>query len=154
MNWVVSCLACGSSYVQEAGKGLPELCSVCSQKGKGEEITPAEKEQGRQRILSVSTSGFANRNIVKTLGLVSHEHVFSFNLKRVDQEKFNEAIAPSLVEKISSGKELSIRAIEEETADRGGNAVVGVDITYELLAIHRDMVMVLVGVKGTAVVID
>jgi len=33
MNWVVSFTLCGSSYVYESGQGLPDMCSVCSEKG-------------------------------------------------------------------------------------------------------------------------
>jgi uncharacterized protein YbjQ (UPF0145 family) len=34
----------------------------------------------------------------------------------------------------------------------GGNAVVGVEIVYRVLGAHNDMVMLLVGATGTAVV--
>jgi len=154
MNWVVICTSCGNSYVQEAGKSLPEMCSVCSEKGKGEKKKLLEKGQKRKEILSVSTSEVANRNIVKTLGLVSHEHIFGLSVGKMGLEKFNKVNAPSWAEKISEGRELSIRAIEDETVDRGGNAIVGVDIAYQLLGIHHDMVMLLVGAKGTAVLVN
>jgi uncharacterized protein YbjQ (UPF0145 family) len=154
MNWVVVCTSCGNSYIQDAGKSLPEMCSFCSEKRKSEKKKILEKGQKRKEILSVSTSEVANRNIMKTLGLVSHEHIFGLSLGNMGVEKFNMVNAPSWAEKVSEGRELSIRAIEDETADRGGNAIVGVDITYELLGIHHDMVMLLVGAMGTAVVVD
>ena len=133
---------------------MPEICSVCSEKGKDEKNRILEKEQKRKEILTVSTSEVANRTIVNTLGLVSHEHIFGLPMGKIGLEKFNKVTAPSWAEKISEGRDLSIRAIEDETVDRGGNAIVGVNITYELLGVHHDMVMMLVGAKGTGVVVD
>jgi hypothetical protein len=56
------------------------MCPVCYEKGKKEVRKFLEKEQKRKEIVSISTSEFANRKIVKTLGMVSHEHVFGVGL--------------------------------------------------------------------------
>jgi uncharacterized protein YbjQ (UPF0145 family) len=155
MNWVVSCAVCGSSYVYESGQGLPDICSFCSEKGKKEVRKFLEKEQKRKEIVAISTSEFANRKVVKTLGIVSHEHILGVGLvKELDFKKFNGGIALSWEEKIKSGRDLSIRSIEDDAIELGGNAVIGVDITYKVLGAHNDMVMMLVGTKGTAVVVD
>ena len=47
-----------------------------------------------------------------------------------------------------------MKSIEDEAIELGGNAVVGVEIVYKVLGSHNDMVMLLVGAKGTAVVVD
>ena len=83
MNWVVSCTRCGSSYVYESGQGLPDICSACFEKGKKEVKKFLEKEQKRKEIISISTPEFANRKIVKTLGIVSNEHIFGVGLVKV-----------------------------------------------------------------------
>ena len=154
MNWVVSCTLCGSSYVYESGQGLPDMCPVCYEKGKKEVKKFLEKEQKRKEIVTISTPEFANRKIVKTLGMVSHEHIFGVGLvKELDLAKFNGGIAISWAEKVHSGRDLAIKSIEDETIELGGNAVVGVDIVYKVLGSHNDMVMLLVGAKGTAVVV-
>ena len=154
MNWVVSCTLCGSSYVYESGQGLPDMCPVCYEKGKKEVKKFLEKEQKRKEIILITTPEFANRKIVKTLGIVSHEHVFGVGLVReLDLAKFNGGIALSWAEKFHSGKDLAIKSIEDEAIELGGNAVVGVEIVYEVLGAHNDMVMLLVGTKGTAVVV-
>jgi hypothetical protein len=44
--------------------------------------------------------------------------------------------------------------IKDEAIELGGNAVVGVDMFDQVLGVHNDMIMMLVGVKGTAVVVD
>ena len=154
MNWVVSCTLCGSSSVYESGQGLPDMCPVCYEKGKKEVKKFLEKEQKRKEIITISTPEFANRKIIKTLGMVSHEHIFGVGLvKELDLAKFNGGIAISWAEKVHSGKDLAIKSIEDETIELGGNAVVGVDIIYKVLGAHNDMVMLLVGAKGTAVVV-
>jgi len=155
MNWVVSCILCGSSYVYESGQGLPDMCPVCSEKGKKEVKKFLEKEQKRKEIISISTPEFANRKILKTLGMVSHEHVFGVGLvNELDLAKFNGGIALSWAEKIHTGRDLVIKSIEDEAIELGGNAVVGVDIICKVLGAHNDMVMLLVGARGTAVVVD
>ena len=155
MNWVVSCTLCNSSYVYESGQGLPDVCPICSEKGKKEVKKFLEKEQKRKEIVSISTPEFANRKIVKTLGIVTHEHIFGVGLvKELDLAKFNGGIAISWTEKVHTGKDLAIKSIEDEAIELGGNAVVGVEIVYKVLGSHNDMVMLLVGAKGTAVVVD
>lgn len=154
MNWVVSCTVCGSSYVYESGQGLPEMCSICSKKEKRQGKKPSEKEEKRKEIISISTSDFRNRKILKTLGIVSHEHIFGIHLNGSSPKKFNRGTALSWAEKVNSGRDLAIRAIEDKTIDLGGNAVVGVDITYNVLGTHQGMVMMLVVAKGTAVVVE
>src|SRR4030067_3425143 len=150
MNWVVSCTLCGSSYVYESGQGLPDMCSVCYEKGKKEVKKFLEKEQKRKEIVSISTPGFANRKILKTLGIVFQEHIFGVGLvKELDLAKFNGGIALSWAEKVRSGRDLALKSIEDEAIELGGNAVVGGEIVYKVLGAHNDMVMLLVGRKGT-----
>jgi uncharacterized protein YbjQ (UPF0145 family) len=131
------------------------VCPVCSEKGKKEVKKFLEKEQKRKEIISISTPEFPNRKIVKTLGIVSDEHVFGVGLvKELDLAKFNGGIALSWAEKVHTGRDLAIKSIEDEAIELGGNAVVGVDIIYRVLGAHNDMVMLLVGARGTAVVVD
>lgn len=114
-----------------------------------------EKEQKRKEIVSISTPEFVNRKILKTLGIVFHEHIFGVGLvKELDFAKFNGGIAISWTEKVHSGRDLAIKSIEDEAIELGGNAVVGVEIVYKVLGAHNDMVMLLVGGKGTAVLVD
>src|SRR5512139_1638268 len=154
MNWVVSCTRCGSSFVYESGQGLPDICSTCFEKGKKEVKKFLEKEQKRKEIVTISTPEFANRKIIKTLGIVSNEHIFGVGLvQELDLAKFNGGIAISWSEKVHSGRDIAIKSIEDEAIELGGNAVVGVDIVYKILGAHNDMVMLLVGAKGTAVVV-
>jgi len=154
MNWVVSCTACGSSYVYESGQGLPDICPTCSEKRKKEVKKFLEKEQKRKDIVAINATEFPERKIIRTLGLVSHEYIFGVGLvKELDLKKFNGGIALSWAEMVKNARDLSIKAIEDEAIELGGNAVVGVDVTYQVLGNHNDMVMWLVAAKGTAVLL-
>ena len=154
MNWVVYCTSCGSSYVYESGQGLPEMCPLCSNKERKEGKKPLKKDKKKSEIVAISTSEFKNRKVVKTLGIVSHEHIFGVNLDGADLKKFNREVAVSWAERVNEGRDLAISSIEDKTSELGGNAVVGVDITYNVLGTHSGIVMMLVAAKGTAVVVE
>jgi len=153
MNWVVYCTSCGSSYVYESGQDLPEMCALCSNRER-KEGKKLVKEKKKKEIVAISTSEFKNRKVVKTLGIVSHEHIFGISLDGADLRKFNREVAVSWAEKVNEGKDLAISSIEDETVELGGNAVVGVDLTYNVLGTHSGIVMMLVATKGTAVVVE
>ena len=114
-----------------------------------------EKEQKRKEIVAIHSSDFGNRKIVRTLGMVTHEHIFGVGLVQdLDLKRFNGGVSISWAEKVKSGRDLCIRTIEDETIEQGGNAVIGVDVNYQVLGIHNDMVMWLVVAKGTAIIVD
>ena len=55
---------------------------------------------------------------------------------------------------MNEGRNLAISSIEDRTGELGGNAVVGVDITYDVIGTHSGIVMMLVAAKGTAIVVE
>jgi uncharacterized protein YbjQ (UPF0145 family) len=75
-------------------------------------------------------------------------------VKELDLAKFNGGISLSWADKVRNGKVLAVKSIEDEAIELGGNAVVGVEIIYKVMGAHNDMMMLLVGAKGTAVVLD
>lgn len=154
MNWVVYCTLCGSSYVYESGQGLPEMCPLCTNRERKEGKKLLKREKKRKEIVAISTSEFKNRKVVKTLGIVSQEHIFGINLDGADLKKFNREVAVAWAEKVNEGRDVAISSIEDKTVEMGGNAVVGVDITYNVLGTHSGIVMMLVAAKGTAVVVE
>jgi len=154
MNWVVYCTVCGSSYVYESGQGLPEMCPLCSDKERKEGKKLSKRDKKKREIVAISTSEFKNRKVVKTLGIVSHEHIFGINLDGADLNRFNREIAVSWAEKVNDGRDLAVSSIEDKTIALGGNAVIGVDITYNVLGTHGGIMMMLVAAQGTAVVVE
>jgi uncharacterized protein YbjQ (UPF0145 family) len=155
MNWVVTCNSCGSSYVYESGQGLPDLCKVCSEKGKKEAKKFLEKEKRRQEIVAFSLLGLPDRKITKTLGLVSHEEITGVGLTRdLDPETFKGGMALSWAQKVKDAKDFSLRAIRDEALELGGNAILGVEFSYHVLGIHNDMMILMVSTRGTAVLLS
>jgi uncharacterized protein YbjQ (UPF0145 family) len=130
------------------------MCPVCADKERKGEKKFLKKEKKRKEIVAISTSEFKNRKVVKTLGIVSHEHIFGISLDGADLRKFNREVAAFWAEKLNEGRDLAISSIEDKTVELGGNAVVGVDITYNVLGTHSGIVMMLVAAKGTAVVVE
>jgi uncharacterized protein YbjQ (UPF0145 family) len=130
------------------------MCPVCADKERKGEKKLLKKEKKKKEIIAISTSEFKNRKVVKTLGIVSHEHIFGISLDGADLWKFNREVAVSWAEKVNEGRDLAIRSIEDKAVELGGNAVVGVDISYNVLGNHSGIVMMLVAAKGTAVVVD
>ena len=154
MNWVVTCNSCGSSFVYESGQGLPDLCQVCSEKGKKEAKKFLEKEKRRKEIVVFSLLELPDRKINKTLGLVSHEEIIGVGLTRdLDLETFKGGMALAWAEKVKSAKDFSLRAVKDEALELGGNAVLGVEFSYHVLGIHNDMMILLVSSGGTAVLL-
>ena len=154
MNWVVYCTICGSSYVYESGQDLPEMCPLCSNRERKEGKKLPKKEKKKKEIIAISTSEFKNRKVVKTLGIVSHEHIFGINLDGADVRKFNREVSVAWAEKLNEGRDLAISSIEDKTVELGGNAVVGVDLTYNVLGTHSGILVMLIAAKGTAVVVE
>jgi uncharacterized protein YbjQ (UPF0145 family) len=155
MNWIVTCNLCGSSYVYASGQGLPDLCPVCTEKGKKDAKKFLDKEKKRKEIVVFTLSELPDRKINKTLGLVSHEEILGVGLSReLDLEKFRGGIALTWAEKVRSAKELSLRAIKDEAIEMGGNAVLGVDFACQVLGTQNDMMILLIGAKGTAVFLE
>jgi uncharacterized protein YbjQ (UPF0145 family) len=155
MNWVVTCNSCGSSYVYESGQGLPDLCQVCSEKGKKEAKKFLEKEKRRQAIVAFSLLGLPDRKINRTLGLVSHEEIIGVGLTRdLDPETFKGGMALAWAEKVKNAKDFSLRAIRDEALELGGNAILGVEFSYHVLGTHNDMMILLVSTRGTAVLLS
>lgn len=155
MNWVVSCTACGSSYVYESGQGLPDICPSCSEKRKKEVKIFLEREQKRREIITVSSYELGDRKVLKSLGMVTHEHIFGVGMvPDLDLQRFNGGVSISWAEKVRNARELCVRTIEDEAIEMGGNGVIGVEVTYQVLGKHNDMVMWLVSARGMAVVVD
>ncbi len=155
MNWLVTCHLCGNSYAYPSGQGLPDLCPVCSEKGKREARKFLEKEKKRKDIGAFSLSELPDRKTVRSFGLVSHEEIFGVSFpKELDLEKFKGGAALNWKEKISGAKEISLRAIKDETLELGGNAVLGVEFTYQALGSQSDILLMLVGIRGTAVLLE
>ena len=154
MNWLRYCTSCGRAYVCESGQALPEKCSFCSDNDGKDSKRLLKRDLKRSEIVAISTSEFKNRKVVKTLGIVSREHILGLNLDGADLNKFNREVALSWAKKINDGRDLAISSIQDKAFELGGNAIIGVDVNYNILGSHNGILMMLIVAKGTAVVVE
>ncbi len=54
---------------------------------------------------------------------------------------------------LRKAREIAFRELEEQAKDLGANAIVGIDLDYENIAINNGGAMLMVSVSGTAVTI-
>ena len=102
-------------------------------------------EQTRQQIC---------KKIVEYKGIVFGEVVSGVNVLKdftAGMRNFFGGRSASYEDELMHAREEALREMEERAAQRGANAVVGVDVDYEVLGSDNGMLMVTV--SGTAVVV-
>ncbi len=104
-----------------------------------------------------TTSNFEGRRIVKYCGLVSGDAILGANMFRDMFAGLRDMIggrSGSYEKVLRSAKTQAIEDMLESARERGGNAVVGVDLDYETIQIQDGGSMLMVSATGTAVVIE
>ena len=106
-------------------------------------------------MISTTTPTFEGRRIVEYRGIVFGEVVAGVNFVRdiaASLSNFFGGRSGSYEEGLINARQNGVREMEERAAALGCNAVVGVDIDYEVLGADNGMLMVTA--SGTAVVIE
>ena len=106
-------------------------------------------------MISTTTPTFEGRRIVEYRGIVLGEVVAGVNFVRdiaASLSNFFGGRSGSYEEELINARQNAVREMEERAAALGCNAVVGVDIDYEVLGADNGMLMVTA--SGTAVVIE
>lgn len=104
-----------------------------------------------------TTNTFEGRRIVKYCGLVSGDAILGANMFRDLFAGLRDMIggrSGSYEKVLRAAKTEAIEDMLESTRERGGNAVVGVDLDYETIQIQDGGSMLMVSATGTAVVIE
>lgn len=102
-----------------------------------------------------TTNTIEGKRIVEYKGIVFGEVVSGVNVLRdftAGVRNFFGGRSAGYEEELQNAREEAIREMEERAADRGANAVIGVDVDYEVLGTDNGMLMVTV--SGTAVVVS
>lgn len=102
-----------------------------------------------------TTNTIEGKRIVEYKGIVFGEVVSGVNVLRDFTEgvrNFFGGRSAGYEEELQNAREEAIREMEERAAARGANAVIGVDVDYEVLGTDNGMLMVTV--SGTAVVVS
>ena len=104
-------------------------------------------------MIVTTTPTIEGKRIVEYRGLVTGEVIMGANVVRDIFAAFSDVFggrAGAYEAKLGDGRETALREMKERAADRRANAVVGVDLDYEVIG--RGMLMV--SATGTAVIVQ
>ena len=105
--------------------------------------------------MSVTTPTIEGKRIVEYKGIVFGEVVAGVDFVRdfaAGLTNFFGGRSNSYEDELQQARDTAIIEMEQRAIDRGANAVVGVDVDYEVLGANNAMLMV--SVSGTAVVVE
>ncbi len=108
-----------------------------------------------RNMISTTTTSIEGRRIVEYKGIVFGEVISGVNFVRDIAASFSNFFggrSNSYEEELVQARENAIREMEQRAASLGANAIVGVDIDYEVLGADNGMLMVTA--SGTAVVAE
>lgn len=106
-------------------------------------------------MIVTTTNSIEGKRIIEYKGIVFGEVVSGVNVLKdftAGVRNFFGGRSSSYEEELQNAREEAIREMEERAARRGANAVIGVDVDYEVLGSDNGMLMVTV--SGTAVVVS
>lgn len=101
-------------------------------------------------MLIVTSDQIEGRRIAEYLGIVSGDAIVGANMFRDLFARVRDVVggrAGGYEKALRGAKEAALEDIAEEAAERGANAIVGVDLDYESIGDS----MLMVSVNGTAV---
>jgi uncharacterized protein YbjQ (UPF0145 family) len=102
-----------------------------------------------------TTPGFEGRRIREYRGIVCGEAILGANLFKDLFAGIRDLVggrSATYERELSNAREIALRELAERAAQLGANAVVGVDLDYEVLGQANGMLMV--SASGTAVVVE
>lgn len=107
-------------------------------------------------MIVVTTDTIEGRPIKKTLGLVSGEAILGANIFRDFFAGIRDIVggrSAAYEEELRKAKDIAILEMQQQAAEMGANAVVGVDLDYENITVGQTGGMLMVSASGTAVVV-
>jgi len=105
-------------------------------------------------ILS-TTATLDGRRITRYAGIVTGEAIIGANIFSDFFARVRDIVggrAGAYESKLGEAREIAMREMQESAAQLGANAIVGIDLDYEVLGEKNGMLMVTV--SGTAVVVE
>ena len=106
-------------------------------------------------MIVTTTPGIEGSRIVEYFGVVAGEAIVGANIFRDLFAGLRDIVggrSASYEKELRRAREIALEELEQAARAAGANAVVGVDLDYEVLGQGNGMLMV--SVSGTAVVID
>jgi uncharacterized protein YbjQ (UPF0145 family) len=106
-------------------------------------------------MILTTTNGIDGRQVTRYHGIVTAEVILGANVFRdmfAGVRDFIGGRSGSYEKPLCRAREMAMEELEAEARDKGANAVIGVDIDYEVIGEHGSMMMV--SVSGTAVTVS
>lgn len=106
-------------------------------------------------MIVTTTSNVDGKKIVDYLGVVTGEAIIGANIIRDIFASIRDVVggrSESYEKSLREAREAAFREMRDTASAMGGNAIVGVDIDYEVVGEGGSMMMV--AVSGTAVVLE
>lgn len=106
-------------------------------------------------MIVTTTPGVDGHRIERYLGIVTGEAILGANVFKDLFAGIRDLVggrSATYEKELQRAREIALREIEERAAQLGANAVVGVDLDYEVLGQANGMLMV--SASGTAVIIS
>ena len=106
-------------------------------------------------MITTTTNTIEGRQIREYLGLVTGEAIMGANVFRDFMAGITDLIggrSGAYESKLADARETALQELQDIAQQKGANAVVGIDIDYEVLGVNNGMLMVTA--TGTAVKIE
>lgn len=106
-------------------------------------------------MIITTTPSIEGRKITAYLGVVTGEAIMGANIMRDIFASITDIIggrSGAYEEELQDARQIALRELEERAAKLGANAVVGVDLDYEVIGQSGSMLMV--SASGTAVKVE
>ena len=106
-------------------------------------------------MLSVTTPTVEGRRVTRYLGIVSGEAILGANIFRDFFAGIRDIVggrSATYEAELQRARDIALRELQERAVQLGANALVGVDLDYEVLGAGNGMLMV--SASGTAVVVE
>lgn len=108
-----------------------------------------------EKMLMTTTAVIEGKNITQYLGIVTGEAVIGANIVRDFFASIRDVVggrSGSYEKALAKAREIAFEEMQEEAKKLGANAVIGIDLDYEVLGEKNGMLMVTA--SGTAVVLS
>lgn len=102
-----------------------------------------------------TTPNFEGRRIVRYCGVVAGEAILGANLFKDIFANIRDLVggrSATYEKELQRARDIALNELGERAADLGANAVVGIDLDYEVMGERNGMLMV--SASGTAVVVE
>jgi len=106
-------------------------------------------------MLTTTTPGIEGKRITKYLGIVTGEAILGANVFKDVFAGIRDIVggrSATYEKELKHAREMAIAELQSNAQQLGANAVVGVDLDYEVLGANNGMLMV--SASGTAVVVE